>query len=533
MRLKWKAVVETASGERVLTGEALFDWGQALHIRAALPEGHIRSVTAQIPLAALEGSRVFMNGYQTWTSCPEYSLSDKIWDLRRMPRSAVEEHGFDRYGDYHFVKYPCRAGVTHGFSWCYVRRGETYKLIASLDEAPGYTMFTYDADLAQLTLERDCAGLACGGEYALFDLYFGKGSEDAVFDGWFEKMGVKPLPASPIRGYTSWYNRFTNITEDTIRADLAGCKTLLSPGDLFQIDDGWEPHVGDWLASDSEKFPSGMRALVDEIHDAGFKAGLWVAPFIAHKDSDVVREHPDWVVKVNGEPWSLGDNWGGFVGLDIDVPEVLDYVRRVFDRVIREWGFDLLKLDFLYGAAVFSTETETRAARMIRALDFLREVCGDTPILGCGVPVMPAFGRVEYCRISCDVCLSWDDTPFMRLAHRERVSSKQAILNTLFRRELNGRAHLNDPDVFFLREDNISLTEEQKLLLARINALFGGVLLISDDPSSYTGFQRAAYRELLRLTRAQDVRFDADNLKITFTLEGEDYVLHLPPELFE
>ncbi len=534
MLFTWKAVVATDTGDLTLSGNANANWGEALRITAPLPQGHIKSVTARMPLAAVEGSRVFMNGYQTWTTCPEYSLTDRIWDLRRVPKATVAEHGFDRYGDYHFVKYPCRPGVTHGFSWCYVRRGTEFKLIGSLDEKPGYTMFTYDAEIAFLTVERDCAGLACGGDYPIFDLYFAKGSEDQVFDGWFEAMGVKPLPAKPLRGYTSWYNRFTGITEETIRQDLEGCKKLLAPGNLFQIDDGWQPFVGDWLECDPVKFPSGMRALVEEIHGAGFKAGLWLSPFIAHKDSALVREHPDWVVEVNGEPWFMGDNWGGFVALDIDKPELLDYLRQVLRRVIHEWGFDLLKLDFLYGAAVFGTETETRAARMIRAMDFLRTECGDTPILGCGVPVMPAFGKVEYCRISCDACLEWDGAPFADLTHREHVSSKNAILNTLFRRELCGRAHINDPDVFFLREENISLRDDQKLLLARVNALLGGVFLISDDPGSYTYAQRAAYKELVHLFNdAENVRFDADRFVLTFTLDGEEQILPVPKDMLD
>ena len=81
---------------------------------------------------------------------------------------------------------------------------------------------------------------------------------------------------------------------------------------------------------------------------------------------------------------------------------------------------------------------------------------------------MPAFGLVDYCRVSCDVSLDWDDVWYMRLFHRERVSTKQAIKNTLFRRQLNGRAYGSDPDVFFLREENCKLTAEQKRTLATV-----------------------------------------------------------------
>ena len=119
-------------------------------------------------------------------------------------------------------------------------------------------------------------------------------------------------------------------------------------------------------------------------------------------------------------------------------------------------------------------------------MELLRRLCGDKLILGCGVPVMPAFGVVDYCRISCDVGLDWNNNFIVRSANRETVSTRRAVLNSVFRRQLNGRAYLSDPDVFFLREDNIKLTAEEKYTLATVNSLFGGVLLCSDNMGGYT-----------------------------------------------
>ena len=256
--------------------------------------------------------------------------------------------------------------------------------------------------------------------------------------------------------------------------------------------------------------------MVEEIHASGFQAGLWLAPFVCEKDSALFRQHPDWLLKVDGKPWCCGSNWSSFYALDIDNPAVLDYLRRVFDRVLNDWGFDLVKLDFLYGAAPFGNAHESRAARMRRAMELLRSWCGQKAILGCGVPVMPAFGLVDYCRVSCDVGLDWDDVWYMRLFHRERVSTKQAINNTVFRRQLNGRAYGSDPDVFFLREENCKLTAEQKRTLATVNALLGNVFLTSDMPSRYTDAQRDEYRRLRRLfEHAKQVEVETENGVIT------------------
>ena len=149
-------------------------------------------------------------------------------------------------------------------------------------------------------------------------------------------------------------------------------------------------------------------------------------------------------------------------------------------------------------------------------MELLRSWCGQKTILGCGVPVMPAFGLVDYCRVSCDVGLDWDDVWYMRLFHRERVSTKQAINNTVFRRQLNGRGYGSDPDVFFLREENCKLTAEQKRTLATVNALLGNVFLTSDMPSRYTDAQRAEYRRLRRVfEHAKQVEVETENGVIT------------------
>lgn len=500
----------------------------AVRVVCEVPEGRLQTVKATMPLRTVGDERIFMNGYQTWTYCPEYTRRDTIRPHAPLPRRAVERFRLDRYGDYHFVEYANKPGVTHGFSYCYFRVGEHFRLIGSLDERPGYTIFRYDARANELCIERDCALVRCGGELHAFDLFFAAGSEDEVFDAWFAAMGVKPRTTEKIAGYSSWYNRYQNIDRQSILRDLRGCASMLRPGDLFQIDDGWEPFVGDWLVPDAKKFPDGMRAVADAIHAEDYRAGLWLAPFVAQEGSAVLREHPDWFLLHEGEKWSCGCNWGGFYALDIDRPEVIGYLEKVFSRVFDEWGFDLVKLDFLYGAAPFGTGEESRAGRMIRAMELLRALCRDKLILGCGVPVMPAFGLVDYCRVSCDVGLDWDDKAYMRLIHRERVSTRQALGNTVFRRQLNGRAYLSDPDVFFLREENVRLTDEQKELLGTVNSLLGGVLMHSDDMAGYGEEAKARYRALRRNAAAVNVRVRTDDdWSLTYELDGREHAVSL------
>ncbi len=523
MKLKYR--IHTGSLNMPFASECEWEKDIPLHIVHDLPEGRIRSVTASLQVRTTGNEKLFMNGFQTWTVSRERARNNRQRGLNGLPRAVIDRFSLDRYGDYHFVEYPYTRGFSHGFSYCYFRRGHHYRLFASLDEEPGYTIFRYDFAKAQLTLERDAAGVRAAEGFHAFDLFYTEGSAEQVFDAWFRAMGITPLTDRQLFGYSSWYNRYQNIDEAAIRSDLEGCAKIFKKGDLFQIDDGWEPYVGDWLEPDAVKFPGGMKAMVDEIHAKGFKAGLWLAPFVAEERSALYRDHQDWFLKVNGENWKDGCNWSGYYSLDIDHPEVLAYLEDVFTRVKDEWGFDLVKLDFLYAAAPFGNERESRSGRMIRAMKMIRKWCGDMKILGCGVPFMSAFGLVEYCRISCDVSLDWNDRPHMSVVHRERPSTRNAVTNIINRAGVNGRAFISDPDVFFLRSENISLTPEEKDDLALLDALYKGVFLTSDDPNNYTDEMKRKYAEFRYIAEnAREVVFDRDNgLHVTYMLDGKHY----------
>ena len=494
--LRYKVLIECKDGPASIIGQAEFAGGQ-LHAVCEAPDGYLRGIFAELETDIKENDSIFVNGYQTWTYSPEFKPDDVQYIYgKKLPRALIDKFCLDRYGDLFFREYQQKPGIFTGFSYCWIRSGNTFRLFASLDETAGYTIFKVDANEKKLYIERDCRNMKCSGKLHAFDLFFAEGPEDEVFDAWFAAMGIKPRTPVKLAGYCSWYNRYDKIDEAGLLSDLEGASKILKEGDLFQIDDGWQTAVGDWLSVKTDKFPNGMKFLSDKIHERGFKAGLWLAPFGAQFESKLAKEHPDWLYDHGGKPWAAGINWGGFYAIDIDKPEVVSYIEEVFDTVLNRWGFDFVKLDFLYAAAPYGSDTESRAARMIRAMRFLRRVCGDKLILGCGVPLMPAFGLVDYCRIGCDVGPDWDDKPMMRWIHRERVSTKNSIVDTTCRRQLNGRAFMNDPDVFFLRDENCKLTDSQKEALYTANARYGGILLTSDDLNRWDDRKIALYKKI-------------------------------------
>ena len=464
-------------------------------------------------------ARIFLNGYQSWTDSTEHGIHDTMRGLSAVPRNLSEKYAFPQYGDYTFAQYrPLRRGAMHGFTYGYVREETVYSFAGSLGERSGFTCLYTDTQEGTLTFEKDCKGLTVSDSFEGLHLLLCEGAEQTVFDRYFSMLGTRLRPeAHPLYGYTSWYRHYQNISDEILLHDLEAMQQAGHTPDVFQIDDGYQTAVGDWLHIDPHKFRD-MAALAQKIRQAGMLPGLWLAPFAAESDSELCLLHRDWLVRdENGELLRGGSNWSGFYVLDLYNEQVRSYLREVFDTVIRKWGFGLVKLDFLYAVCLQPRPDKTRGRIMADAMDFLRECCGDAFILGCGVPLGSAFGKVDYCRIGCDVSLDWNDKPHMRLMHRERVSTRNTILNTVFRRQLSGRAFLNDPDVFLLRSDGNSMTAEQRRTLGEINALCGDVLFTSDDLSGYTDEQK---KLLDRMHRMRDARIlTADMTGSTLTLE--------------
>ena len=484
-----------------------------------------------------KNEKFFVNGYQSWTTSGEMSSEDIYRGTT--PLAGVTKYTKDMAitsGDYAFTRYEPRPGFFHSFTYTYLRRGDEFELFGSLSERNGYTVFYSDMEKHIFSVEKDVEGLTISEPYEMFDIVRFVGGYDEVFDKYFAAMS---LPAKKhidrLTGYTSWYNYFQKIDENIILRDLKGLSRARESVNIFQIDDGYEPFVGDWLDYNGRDFPNGMKTIADAVHREGYLAGIWLAPFnVQRGKSRILKEHPDWLIRnPDGKPQLGCVAWGGAYTLDIYNPEVREHLKNVFDTVLNDWGYDMVKLDFLYSQCRTPRDNKTRGTIMCEAMDFLRECVGDKIILGCGVPLGPAFGVVDACRISCDVDLSYGGKFYNSMSiNNELPSAQNAINNSMFRRHLNGRAFLNDPDVFFLRDHNLTFTWEQKLLLAKINNLFGRVLFVSDDAGEYSEAELEVLKENFRESDAKilDVKCvgaRADgNYEIKFIENGEEKLLY-------
>src|SRR3954452_23805190 len=112
------------------------------------------------------------------------------------------------------------------------------------------------------------------------------------------------------------------------------------------LDDGWQNNVGDWQL-DPTKFPHGdadMKALVDRIHQEGFKAQLWWSPLSAVPNSELLREHPDYEL-LNRDGSKRKVSWWNSYYLCPADQHVVEHHRALVKKILVDWGFDGLKLD--------------------------------------------------------------------------------------------------------------------------------------------------------------------------------------------
>jgi len=112
------------------------------------------------------------------------------------------------------------------------------------------------------------------------------------------------------------------------------------------LDDGWQNNVGDW-ALDAKKYPRGdadMKALVDRIHQEGFRAQLWWSPLSAVPHSELLKDHPDYELLNRDHSPRKVSWWDSYYLCPAD-HRVVEYHKALVKKILVDWGFDGLKLD--------------------------------------------------------------------------------------------------------------------------------------------------------------------------------------------
>lgn len=166
----------------------------------------------------------------------------------------------------------------------------------------------------------------------------------------FELAKILPqAPAPRVRPvlYNSW--EATEFSVDEAGQAALAEKAARIGVERFVMDDGWfgerkndHAGLGDWYVN-PQKFPHGLKPLIDKVHALGMDFGLWVEPEMVNPDSDLYRKHPDWVLSFPGRPRTESRNQ---LVLNLARPDVRAYVFGFLDKLLNENQIAFLKWDY-------------------------------------------------------------------------------------------------------------------------------------------------------------------------------------------
>ncbi|MDP3974497.1 MAG: glycosyltransferase [bacterium] len=290
----------------------------------------------------------------------------------------------------------------------------------------------------------------------------------------------------PITGWISWYPFGRNINERKILNQIEWFgRHKEIPIEYILIDEGY-CKWGDWMNIDKIKFPDGFDYLKNRVFDNGMKMGLWVAPFLVEKDSDLYKNHPDWTTTMKNKPvlgikGSIFDKYifERYI-LDIRKRKVREFVFDTIDFILKSGDIKLIKLDFLFCVYFIPNITAVEAGGFIREMfKYIREKYPEVYTIACGAPLIPVMGVVDSMRIGPDtISPGIEKIPLIfKIFNKIRIKE---VFKNIDRRLWTNKYWNLDPDVFVCR-NNLGFDDKT------INKLFNyikkcnGNIFLGDD----------------------------------------------------
>jgi alpha-galactosidase len=316
-------------------------------------------------------------------------------------------------------------------------------------------------------------------------------------------------------GWCSWYHYFGRLGWPDVveNLEVAARDRRAFPFDVFQVDDGYETEIGDWLSA-KPGYPD-LAGLAAAITEKGYRAGIWTAPFSAAESSRLFAEHPGWMVAENGRPKPCYRGWGRTIyALDTTHPEVKRWLHETVSG-LRRAGFSYLKIDFLFAAAMPGERrrrvTPIQAYR--EGLRAVRQAAGKDFVLGCGAPLLPSVGLVDGMRIGEDTAPYWKTKP----SGFQGPNAYFALQNALMRQFMHRAFWLNDPDCLLLRDRDTELARSERELYALAAGALDNMVVVSDKLALLGPEEKGLLRRALALRGGRS--------RVTGLLEDEGQVI--------
>ena len=144
----------------------------------------------------------------------------------------------------------------------------------------------------------------------------------------------------------NWEATYFNFNEEKIFNIVKQASEL--GVDMFVLDDGWfgkrdddNSGLGDWFVND-KKLKGGLKPLVEKITSLGMKFGIWFEPEMISEDSDLYRNHSDWVIKI---PNRLPTKSRNQLVLDMSREDVRNYLYNCISNILDSAEISYIKWD--------------------------------------------------------------------------------------------------------------------------------------------------------------------------------------------
>ncbi len=405
------------------------------------------------------------------------------------------------YSESRHYKIPQPAGVTALTGLMTLTPADSDPMMLAFTSCRKFIGRFYIAEgVIEIVADTEGLELAPGESWDLEEFAFMRGPNlSAMLDGLAARIRAhhphrmfRPIPT----GWCSWYCFGPRVTARNVLGNLDVIARQIPGLKYVQIDDGYQPAMGDWLET-GKAFGGDVVSVLKEIRKRGFEPAIWVAPFIAEESSHVFRQHPDWFIKdADGKPLAAdkvtfaGWRHAPWYALDGTHPGVKKHFEQLFSVLRRDWGCSYFKLDANFWGAMhggrFHDPKATRVEAYRRGMEAMRRGAGDAFILGCNHPIWPSFGLIDGSRSSGDIKRKWQT-----LASVAR--------QTLSRNWQDGRLWWNDPDAVLLTGD---LSDDEFQFHATVIYACGGMVLSGDDLTQIPPKRLAMLRKLLPPTGA-------------------------------
>ena len=271
----------------------------------------------------------------------------------------------------------------------------------------------------QVIVETEGLTLEPGRQWMLEEFSFTSGADrDALLSGVAQRLNANHPPlrfAAPPAGWCSWYCFGPQVTAQQVLDNLDVIAKQMPGLNYVQIDDGYQPAMGDWLETGAAFGGNVQDACSRRSEQRGFEPAIWVAPFIAEEGSHALPA-ASRLVRQRRRRHAAACRQRHVRRL---AARSLVRARRhasrsagasrdaSFARCAQEWGCTYFKLDANFWGAIhggrFHDPRATRIEAYRRGMQAVLRGAGDSFMLGCNHPIWPSLGLIHGSRSSNDI----------------------------------------------------------------------------------------------------------------------------------